>query len=122
MAQLSIQTTAIGGLVPSFASAAAGGDAFVDDGLERTFLRVKNGGGSSVTVTVAPVTPTTVAAPGVTPGPVSLPSYSVAVAASADAMIGPFPMAYRDASGNINVTYSAVTSVTVAAIKVARLS
>lgn len=122
MAQLSPSLHALAGLNPNFVAASAGGDAFADAGDERTYVRVKNGGASAITVTVAPVSPTSVKVPGVTPQPVSLPSYSVSVPASGDMTIGPFPSAYRDANSNVNLTYSAVTSVTVAAIRMPAFS
>lgn len=122
MAQLAIQTHVFAGLNPTFAAAAGGGDAFANANDERTYIRVKNGGGAPITVTINPVSPNSVKQQGVTPGPVSLPSYSVAVPASGDMTIGPFPAAYTDANGNVNVSYSGVTSVTVAAIRMPALS
>jgi hypothetical protein len=117
LAQLTLNPHALAGLTPTFVAATAGGDAFSDAGDERTYFRVKNGGASTITVTIAPVSPTSIKVAGATPQAVSLPSYSVSVAAAADTTIGPFPSAYRDANSNVNVTYSAVTSVTVAAIR-----
>lgn len=122
MAQLTLQLHAFAGLNVTYAAASVGGDAFADAGDERTYLRIKNGGGSAITASVAPVTPTSIKAPGVTPGPVSLPSYSVSVSASGEMTLGPFPSAYRDVNGNVNVSYSGVTSVTVAAIRMPALS
>ena len=122
MAQLTLNQHALAGLNPAFVAAAAGGDAFADSGDERTYVRVKNGGGAAITVTVAPVSPTSVKQAGITPQPVALPSYSVSVPASGDMTIGPFPQAYREANSNVNLTYSAVTSVTVAAIRMPAFS
>src|SRR5436305_1506346 len=53
--------------------------------------------------------------PGV--GALSPPTRSVVVAAGADAMIGPFTAAYTDANNNVNLAYSAVSSVTVGAFR-----
>lgn len=122
MAQLTINSHAFAGLEPAFVAAAAGGDKFTNPNDERTYVRVKNGGASPITVTVAPVAPNSVKQAGATPGPVSLPNYSVPVPASGDITIGPFPAAYNDADGNVNLTYSGVTSVTVAAIRIPALS
>lgn len=122
MAQLTLNLHAFAGLDPTFVAAAAGGDSFPNANDERTYIRVKNGGASSITATVAPASPTSVKQQGVTPGPVSLPSYSVSVPASDERTLGPFPAAYTDANGNVNVSYSAVTSVTVAAIRMPALS
>ncbi len=116
MATLSVQT--IGGpsglVNPSAAAASAGGDAFPNPSDERTFLYVKNGGGSPITVTVAPVNPTTVRVPGAA-GAIPVPNRAMTVPASQEGWLGPFPTAFNDANGNVNVSYSAVTSVTVAA-------
>lgn len=114
MATLSVQTLAVTGLAASLASAAAGGDKFTNPSDERTFLRVANGGGSSINVTISKQN-SAVAVPGY--GQVSLSDEVVAVAAGATKDIGPFPAAkFNDANGQVNVAYSAVTSVTVGAI------
>jgi hypothetical protein len=96
-----------------YAAATSAGDSAQNDG--HTFIAVKNGGGSTVTVTVTPGNPTR-AVPGV--GVVTKPTVTVSVAASGEALIGPFPPIYfNDANGNVNWTYSSVTSVTVAAVR-----
>lgn len=106
MAQLNVQGTGLTGLAPTYQAADAVGDSFANNG--RTFIHVKNGGAASITVTVD-----------------SQQSCSqgfdhdvaVAVPAGAERMIGPFNQArFNDANGNVLVFYSAVTSVTVAAI------
>lgn len=73
-------------------------------------LHVINGSGASVTVTV----PT----PGTTGGGNSIGDKAVAVAAGAQAAIalGPVPVEYLQTGGEVNVDYSAVTSVTVAVV------
>jgi hypothetical protein len=98
----------------ALAAAAAGGDTIKEDGLERTFLAVDNAGGSSIDVTIT-AQDTTVNAPGV--GEVSVSDIVVSVPAGADRLIGPFPSAFIDASGNVAVGYSDDTSVTVAALR-----
>jgi hypothetical protein len=56
MAALTAQSITPSGVTLSFSSAAAGGDTIAaPSGDERTALYVKNGGGSSVTVTINPV-------------------------------------------------------------------
>jgi hypothetical protein len=104
---LSVQPVVRTGLAVSYA-AADGTDqnAVPNDG--RTILHVKNGGGSSINVTID------------TPGSVdglAVGNLVVAVPAGAERFIGPFPTnIYSQADGNLYVDWSAVTSVTVAAL------
>jgi len=97
------------GVVADGAAAAGGGDAFLNTGAE--ILVIKNGSVSSINVTL--VTQATVDGNAVA-DPV------VAVAAGVTKAIGPFPRyIFGDANGLVQVTYSAVTSLTV---KVLRLT
>jgi hypothetical protein len=108
MANLNVQKIELSGLNPSYVAAAAGGDEFVNSG--RAFIHVKNGGASSIDVTVDSQTP---CSQGYDHDAV------VAVPASEERMIGPFPKdRFNDASEKVQITYSDVTSVTVAAIEV----
>ena len=107
MADLAVQAVSLSGLNPSFVAAAAGGDAFLNAG--REFLHVKNGGGSEVTVTVDSQVPCN---QGYDHNAV------VAVPAGQERLIGPFPKARFDyANQKVQVAYSDVTSVTVAAVR-----
>lgn len=94
-------------------AAAGGGDAFAPG--DRTFLRVNNGGGGAITVTIA--TPATVDAGGGATLAIADGGGSVTNAQSR--LFGPFPASlYADPStGLVNVTYSGVTTVTVGAFK-----
>lgn len=112
MAALTLQSIVPAGITPALVAASAGGDSFANKTDERTFLHVKNASGASVTVTAAAVM-TSSRVPGV--GTLATPNIAVAVGAGAEAIIGPFSAAYNDANGNVNVTYSAVASVTVGA-------
>ena len=112
MATLTVQAAAeTGG--HTFSSAASGGDVFANDG--RTLLVVNNASGGSLTVTVA--------AQNTSPtidgyGPLTKGDGGGAVAAGATGVFGPFPtVPFNNASGQAVVTYSGVTSLTVAAIK-----
>ncbi len=106
MATLTPQKPSPTGLNPSYAAASGGGDQFANDG--DTFLHVKNGGGSSINVTIA--SPTACSHGGTHPLVVAVPN-------AGERLIGPFPKArHDDANGMVQVTYSAVTSVTVAAL------
>lgn len=109
MAQLASQAVTRGGLSPSYANAAAGGDTFTPT--RDTVLHAKNGSGASITVTVA------------TPGTeIGLPIADVAVAVPAgeERLIGPFPHEHfaDPADGLAHITYSDVTSLTVAALEI----
>ena len=107
MATLTVQTISRTGLEPSYAAAAAGGDEFANTGDE--FLHIKNGDASSHTVTIE------------TPGNVdglAVADRAVAVGAGEERMIGPFPTSvYNDSGDLVQLTYDAVTAVTVAIVK-----
>lgn len=108
MATLTVQEVARTGLAPTYGAAAGGGDAIPNDG--RTMLHIKNGGGGAVTLTV--VTQATVLGNAVADDTISVP-------AAGERMVGPFPPAiYNDVNQLTQLTYSGVTSVTVAAIRV----
>lgn len=108
MATLVTQPVTPAGTAPTYAAASAGGDK-INPG-PTTFLHVKNASGASITVTVDSVAPCNQGG-----------DHNLVVAVPAttgDRMIGPLP-ADRFASatdGLVAVTYSGVTSLTVAAI------
>lgn len=107
MAEITIQKFSTVGVGPSYTAAAAGGDNFVNNG--STYYIVKNSSASPVTVTFNSVEPC---------------SYGFdhdqieTVAAGATKQIGPFnPKRFNDnTTGKVSVTYSAVATVTVAAL------
>lgn len=113
MAVLTPQTITGAGIAPTYGAAAAGGDSFPVNTDQRHFLHVKNGGASPITVTITPVT---LAEKTVGAGSLTVPSLGGSVAATSDKMFGPFPVDYMGANGQVQVTYSAVTTVTVAAL------
>jgi hypothetical protein len=105
MADLTKQTIDQDGLNPSYLAANAS-DKFVPG--DRTFLHVKNGGGSSINVTI--VTPKT-------EGDLAVADQVVAVPNAGERLIGPFPprLFGDDAdAGKTTVNYSGTTSVTAA--------
>lgn len=109
MATLSYQRAAISGTALTMASAAGGGDKVRPS--QSGLVLVTNGGVGSITVTVA--------VPGNTRYGGAEPDVAVSVAAGASKLIGPFPNDLADPSdGLVALTYSGVTSVTVAAIAV----
>ncbi len=92
-------------LLGVFVAAAGGGDSFLPNG--RSFVTVKNGGGSPITVTVV--------VPGNDDFGTARPDYTVAVANATERDIPITHAALVDpVTGLVNFTYSAVTSVTVA--------
>lgn len=109
MATLTAQTISRAGLEPVLAAADVAGDDFVNTGLE--FVEVVNGSGSDVTVTLD--IQSTVDGQAVT-------DRTVTVTAGERRIIGPFPTGtYNDSEGKMNISYSAVTSVTVGVFKLA---
>lgn len=115
MATMTVQDITGAGVAITL-SAAANGDVFADDGKERTFLQVLNGGGGSITVTI-PAQQATFQQPGY--GTLARADYGGAVAAGATKLFGPFPaLAFKNGSGMVTVNYSGVTSVTSAAVRV----
>ena len=91
------------GIVDTLASANVDGNYYTNTGKE--FLEVANGSGGSINVIIGAYVDSTAIASFKT----------IAVAAGARKKIGPFPTSpYNDASNYVQITYSAVTTVTVA--------
>lgn len=103
MAALSTQEITNAGIVPSYASAAGGGDTFTNTGAE--FLHVKNGGGGNITVTIT--------SSGTYKG-AAISNQSVTVNAGTEKMIKPY--APDITSSTAAVGYSGVSSVTIAVL------
>lgn len=116
MATLSRQTLGEDGLTATYSAAAGGGDQ-ADNSDGKTFLHIKNGGGGSVTVTVAEqVSGTTVEDPSL--GKLTKASATKVIGAGAEAFFGPFKkLGFNDTNGMIQITYTGVTSLTIAALK-----
>lgn len=97
------------GILVGAAAADVAGDKFANDG--RQFAYFKNASGGSITVTV--VTAKTVDG-------LAVADRTVALAAGEEKLIGPFDKdTYNDTDGNVNFTYSGVTSLTMAVFKLA---
>lgn len=115
MAVLTVQNIDLDGLVVSEVAAGASGDLVPNVNDERTFLQVTNGSGGSINVT-ATAQGTSVQKSGY--GTVTVSDTVVAVADGDTALIGPFPSArFNNTSGQVAITYSDNTSVTVAAVR-----
>jgi hypothetical protein len=110
VADLTIQKHAIGGLVPTYAAASAGGDAFLNDG--RTIFHAKNGHTAAITITINAVSKCNHGFDH---------DVVLSVAAGDTAQFGPLPVSrFNDpATGKVTVTYSIVTALTVAATQLA---
>lgn len=111
MATLTVTTVTRAGvdLAAAFVAAASGGDEFANTGQE--YLHVKNASGSPITVTLDIKN---------APDGLTVTDRTVTVGATTGhQVIGPFPVGnYNDSTSNLaKVTYSAVTSVTVAVVK-----
>lgn len=103
MALLSAAAVTVDGTTQTLAAASGGGDtAVTGDG---RFLVVKNGDASSKTVTLV--------VPGNLETGVAYPDKDYVVAAGATVLIPLLPIYRNHATGVANITYSAVTSVTV---------
>lgn len=109
MATLTVQEITRAGYTVTLAAAAAGGDKMLPG--DTNCLRVANGGGGAITVTI--VTPNTVA-DSITQG-----DLSVSVGAGVTKDIGPLPSYWfgNATDGLADITYSGVTTVTVGAWK-----
>jgi hypothetical protein len=104
---LAVQEIVRSGIVPTFGAANVDGHSVPNSGKE--YIYVKNGGGSSINVTIQ------------TPGTVdgqAVADRVVAVANGAEKMIGPFPPgSYSQPDGSTYIDFSAVTSVTIGAFR-----
>lgn len=109
MATLTYQLASIAGGAYAAVAASAGGDKVAPS--DRGALLVLNGSGAPITVTVA--------TPGNTKYGQAIPDIPVTVPATGARLIGPFPADLADPTdGLVAITYSAVTTVTVAAVQV----
>lgn len=111
MALLTVQRPTTAGVAITLAAAAVGGDSFPNNG--QTFFRIKNAGAGAVTVTFD--SPTTCSF-----GVAANAAHDLAVVVTNDSAvyeIGPFTQGrYNDDNSRVQVTYTGVTSVTVAAV------
>lgn len=109
MAELTVRNILIAGLVKAALGAAATTDTFDNDG--KTIAEIANGSGGTCTVTVT--------------GQVSLQhgvaaTQTVAIPDGETWLVGPFPERYfnTDGANEVSITYSTVSSVTVAIFSV----
>ena len=112
MAELTIQQITEAGDSVTYSAAAGGGDTADNGG--STFLNIKNGGGGTITATI---TAQTTSVESSIYGDLTKANASIAIESGAEAFIGPFKRsAFNNNDGAIAITYSGVTSVTIAAL------
>jgi len=114
MAELTVQQVTEAGGAATYVSATEGGDTADNNG--NMFLHIKNGSGGEITVTIAALT--TSVDSGMY-GDLTKANATIAIAGGAEAFIGGFaPAAFNNGNGEIAITYSEVTSLTIAALYV----
>jgi hypothetical protein len=107
MSDLSVQKIVLAGLTPNYAAAEAGGDAFLNSG--RVLVHVKNGHTAEQTMTV---NSQALCNQGFDH------DVAVAIPPSGEKMIGPFPKErFNDVDGKVQISYSGVTNLTIAALE-----
>jgi hypothetical protein len=107
VADLVVQETDKSGISPSFSAADSAGDTFTNTG--NTVFYVKNASASQITITIDSLIPCNQG---------YYHDLSVNVAAGGEQMIGPFDQKrFNDEQEKVSAAYSAVSSITVAAIK-----
>ena len=117
MAELTIQDVVEGGLQVAYEPADAAGDAVLNvDG--DVFLHVLNADTGQIVVTVT-AQDASEEVPGF--GTMTKVDAQVTVTAGEERFIGPFPKrAFNDANNRIRIAYSAVTNVSIAALRLRR--
>lgn len=109
MALLTVQPVTLTGMWPTLTAAAVGGNQFPNSGTE--FLFVRNAHTAPITVTINSITPCNQGFDH---------DLVVSVPNATDRFIGPFPKArFDDVNGQVLITYSLVTALSVAAVRVA---
>lgn len=110
MALLSTAVSTVAGTTITYAAAAGGGDTFARAS-DYQDVRVKNGSGSPITVTMV--------IPGNTPEGQPWPDVAVSVPAGGEKSIRVPASAVDSSTGFCSLTYSGVTSLTVAVVSLA---
>ena len=112
MALLTAQQISQSGLIPVYSAADVAGDTLVNTGIQ--YFHIKNGSAVSVTATVIPVV-TTVKDPLL--GELTKENATLVLAAGEEGFLGPYEIdAFNSPTSTIEINYTAVTSVTIAAL------
>lgn len=109
MADYTPQTPALAGTLVVANAAAGGGDRVLNTKGD-VIMRIINGAGAPITLTIAAVQ-TNRPADGVFPAQ-TLASQVITVANGTSKIVGPFPPAFNDANGYLGLAWSSPTSVT----------
>lgn len=119
MAVLTVQNAAFTGINHTYAAADVAGDSFLNPDDNRTFVMFKNSNATARTLTIAG---NATSKPGF--GDISAADMGETVTIpgsgtnGGECMVGPFPAGrFNDSNGRVNMTYSAVTGLTVSVIK-----
>lgn len=116
--EITPQTIAMAGVTPSYAAANTDGSKIKCGSDERLFLQLKNTNGATRTVTIA-IPDSAGQVPGY--GAVTLAAAAITIpVTTGDKMIGPIPPRFVDSSGYVNMTFDAVSGLTIAAFILAR--
>ena len=114
MAELTVQQITETGAAATYVAATAEGDTADNNG--NMFLHIKNGSGGAITVTITALT--TSVESGMY-GELRKSNSATILDAGTEAFVGGFaPAAFNDGNGEIAITYTAVTSLTIAALYV----
>lgn len=108
MATIALQTVVKAGLEPTYTAAAGGGDEFANPDGNRMYVLINASGGAIVATFVTQATTDGLA---VADRPVTIPAGESRWVSDLD------PNIYNDSSGNVQVTYDGVTSLTVGLFK-----
>lgn len=114
MAQVTPSSPSLAGTVLTANAASAGGDS-VANLRGDVLLRITNGGGAPITCTVAAQL-TSRQGDGVYPTQ-TVANNVITIANGVTRIAGPFPAAFNDGNGNLQLTWSATSSVTFDALK-----
>jgi len=108
---LTVQKMIHAGVTPSYTGSLSTGNTYKLRNNGRRFVHFKKSGAGACTVTIE--TPGSVGGLAIADQTVNVP------ATTGDVMIGPFPRnLYNDSSGDVNITLSEITGLTIAALEV----
>lgn len=109
MAELTVQNITQSGITPTFSEASATGDVMSNDGA--SFIYVKNGSGSSLSITI---TAQTTAVNIEAFGQLTASNTVMSIATNSEGIIGPFPtFIFNNSNNQIEISYNVNEGVTI---------